>query len=112
MNGPAEFVSEPIHPDRATFDAGAMSRGLTGLPAGFTWRDRHYIVAALLDSWKHSEPEGHRPGGERYYRKHYYRVVVDSGETMTLYSLRRVKTGEKPKQRWWLYSIERRPRTF
>ncbi|MBN2562179.1 MAG: cytoplasmic protein [Phycisphaerae bacterium] len=102
-----EFVSEAITPDPGTFDAAAMARGQPGLPAGFTWRGRHYVIRELLESWKQTEAEGHRRGGERYYRKHYFRVWTDSGETMTIYAVRHVKPGENARRRWWLYSIDR-----
>ncbi|MCB9852314.1 MAG: cytoplasmic protein [Phycisphaerales bacterium] len=104
---PAEFVSEPVKPDFGTADAASMARGIPGLPTGFTWRDRHYAIRAVLSSWKRSESENHRPSGEKYYRKHYYKVSVDTGEVMTLYAVRHVKVGENPNQRWWLQSIER-----
>ncbi len=82
-----------------------MARGQPGLPSSFTWRDRHYEVVALLEDWKQSESENHARG-ERYYRKHFYRVRVDTGETMTLYAVRHVKHGESPRSRWWLYTVE------
>ena len=103
----SEFVSEAIVPDPGTAATGAMARGMPGLPRGFTWRERHYTIGEVLREWKHSEAEGHTPGGERYYRKHYFKVRVDTGEAMTLYCVRHVKPGENPKKRWWLYSIER-----
>ena len=102
-----EFVSEPITPDAGTFQPEAMARGQPGLPSGFTWRGRHYAIRELLDEWKHSEAYNHTPGGDRYYRKHYFRVRVDRGERMTLYAVRHVKPGENQRKRWWLYSIER-----
>lgn len=102
----AEFVSESICPDFGTASAGAMARGLAGLPAGFTWRGRHYRIRTLLSEWKHSEPCHHRSRGERYYRKHYFRVRVDTGETMTLYAVRHMKAGENPRRRWWLYRVD------
>jgi hypothetical protein len=100
-----EFVSEQIKPDPGTGDAAAMARGQPGLPSGFTWRDRHFAVRELLESWKQSEPCDHH-SGERYYRKHYFRIRTDGGEIMTLYALRHVKRGENPRSRWWLHTIE------
>ena len=100
-----EFVSEQIKPDAGTADAAAMSRGQPGLPTGFTWRGRHYAIRGLLESWKQSEPCDHH-SGERYYRKHFFRVVTDRGEIMTLYALRHVKLGQNPRSRWWLFKIE------
>ena len=101
-----EFVSEPITPQHGSFDASAMGRGEPGLPAGFTWRDRQYRIVKLLASWKHVEASDHA-GGDRYYRKHYFEVLTDSGERMTIYAVRHTKTGESRKKRWWLYSIDR-----
>jgi hypothetical protein len=101
-----DLVSELLKPDRASFDAAAMARGIPGLPTGFTWRERHYAVAELLESWKQSEPCDHH-SGERYYRKHFYRFRVDTGKVWTVYALRHVKRGENPRNRWWLYTIER-----
>lgn len=104
-----EFISEPIKTDPGTADASAMALGLSGLPTGFRWRDQHYAIVELLGEWKRSEAEGGRADGERYYRKHYYRIRVNTGEIMTLYFVRRVKLGESARQRWWLYSIKRGP---
>jgi hypothetical protein len=104
---PGGFVSEPIRPDAGTFQAEAMARGMPGLPSGFTWRKRHYTICELLAQWKQCEAYNHTPSGERYYRKHYFRVRVVSGETMTLYAVRHVKRGENPRKRWWLYSVDR-----
>lgn len=100
-----DFISEPIKPDRATGDAAAMSRGMAGLPTGFTWRDGHCLVGEVIESWKQSEPCDHH-SGERYYRKHFYRIRMDSGEVWTVYAVRHVKTGENPRRRWWLYTVE------
>ena len=100
-----EFVSENITPDAGTFDASAMGIGQPGLPTGFTWRDKHYAIVEVLDDWKVSEREFHRTG-EAYYRRHFWRVRVDSDQTMTLYVTRKAKRGESQKKRWWLYSVD------
>lgn len=109
MESNEELISEAITPDPATADASAMSRGEPGMPTGFTWRDRHYAIVAVLAEWKASEAWNHSPHGQRYYRKHFYRVRTDSGEVMTLYGLRHTKPGESRRKRWWLYTIEREP---
>ena len=106
MNAEREYISEAITPDPGTADTFAMARGLAGLPSGFTWRGQHYKLGSILKQWKCSEPEGHRQGAERYYRKHYFQVRVDSGQTMTLYVVRHTKSGEPPKRRWWLFTID------
>ncbi len=105
MTENTDFISEQIELDAGTFDTSAMAAGRPGLPSGFTWRERHYAIVEILSEWKSSEAEYHRRG-ERYYRKHYWRVRVDNGEIMTLYAARHVKPGENPKSRWWLYTME------
>ncbi len=100
-----EFISEPVCPDPGWFDTRAMAAGLAGLPRGFIWRGRRYRIIEVLSEWKRSEAEHHR-SGERYFRRHYYRVRVDEGRIMTLYVVRQVKSGENARRRWWLYSQE------
>ncbi len=101
-----DFISEPIVPDAGTFDVASLARGEPGMPAGFTWRETHYAITRLCDSWKESEAESHNSTSERYYRKRFFVVEVDDGSVMTLYALRHVKAGANQKQRWWLYTIQ------
>jgi hypothetical protein len=98
-----EFVSEAIDPVPGTFDAAAMSRGEPGLPRAFHWRGRRYDVAAVCSTWKSSS----RERGELYLRRHWYEVASSDGSRMTLYCERQTKNRNKPKARWWLYSIAR-----
>lgn len=98
---PEEFVSEAIVPVAGSFDASAMSRGEPGLPAQFTWRGKTYAVARLLSTWKSSTPER----GEMYLRRHWFRIETTTGKQMTLYCERQTKNRNKPKARWWLYTI-------
>ena len=84
----------------------AMARGEPGLPAGFSWGGRHYSIVDVVSEWKESEAWDHG-GGERYYRKRWFRVRVETGEVMTLYAVRHVKRGQSGRKRWWLYSVER-----
>jgi len=104
-----EFVSEPITPDAGTFDSTAMATGTPGLPTGFSWRDRHYQIGETLSAWKASESCTHG-SGERYLRKHFWKVRLGTGEIATLYALRKVKAGENTKRRWWLYTLEKSER--
>jgi hypothetical protein len=105
----AQFISEPVMPDAGTFDAASLARGEPGLPTGFTWRGTHYAITDCLESWKESVAENHAPGGERYYRKRFFRVRVSSGEIMTLYCLRHTgPSAGAQKKRWWLYTIDAR----
>lgn len=109
MTPSAELISEAVTPDAGTFDAAAMARGEPGLPSGFTWRGQRFAIVELLETWKQSEAWDHTAGGQRYYRKRFYRVRIDSGQIMTIYALRQTKPGENPRKRWWLYSIEGLP---
>lgn len=100
---PEEFVSEPITPAAGTGDIAAMARGEPGLPSRFAWREREYVITAVLKAWKSSAPEGGT--GRLYLRRHWYTVQTDAGLRMTLYCERQARNRRNPKARWWLYSI-------
>lgn len=102
-----EFVSEPLRPHRGTFSAGPMAQGLPGLPDGFDWRDAAYPIVEVLDFWKTSAAEGGRVDGERYLRRHYFRLRMGDGAVWTVYFTRQPLRGGAPRQRWFLYSISR-----
>ncbi len=104
----AEFISEPIRPEPGTFETAAMSTGLPGLPRGFTWRGVAYQVEEQLEAWKASAPEGGRPGGERYLRRHYFRLRISGGAIWTVYFVRQAPRSGSAKLRWFLYLVERR----
>ena len=99
----AQFISEPIQPVPGTGDARAMARGEPGLPARFIWRDRTYTVTEVMEAWKSSGPE-RGGGGEIYLRRHWHKVRVDTGETMTLYCERQARNRRRPQARWFLYT--------
>jgi hypothetical protein len=101
-----EFVSEPITPEAGTFDAGAMATGVPGLPRGFRWHGTTYQVAALLETWKATAPEGGRAGGEVYLRRHCFRLKMSDASTWTVYFTRQPLRGGSAKNRWFLYSVE------
>ena len=100
-----EFVSEPITPAAGTGDITAMGRGEPGLATRFTWRDREYVITAVLKAWKTSSPEGGT--GRLYLRRHWYTVETDAGPRMTLYCDRQTRSRRNPKARWWVYSVQR-----
>lgn len=102
-----DFISEPITPHKGAFDTAAMAAGTPGLPRGFTWRDEAYEIVAVLGSWKASGPEVGSFHGERYLRRHYSRLKMSDGTVWTVYFIRRTPQGSSPRQRWFLYSIER-----
>ena len=101
-----QLISEEIGPAPGTFDVADMGRGLPGLPAEFTWRSRPYRLAALLDKWKASGPEVGRLHGQRYLRRHYFRVRTTDGQTMVIYCQRHIASRSRAKARWCLYTIE------
>jgi phosphoribosylglycinamide formyltransferase-1 len=102
---PSSFVSEPILPVEASFDTGGMARGEPGLPRKFRWRKKEFIVAEVLERWKEHGDCRHG-SGERYVRKHGYRVRTAEGAVFRIYFQRSVGRGKLPKSRWWIHSIE------
>jgi hypothetical protein len=103
---PCSFVSEAIVPVDASFDTGGMAQGEPGLPQRFRWRKNEYAVAEVLERWKEHGDCRHG-SGERYVRKHGYRVRTTNGTAMNLYFQRSAGRGKLPaKSRWWIHSIE------
>jgi len=98
------FIGEPIRPVAGSGDAAAMAQGEPGLPSRFRWRDAEFEVAAVLDRWRETGPctSG---SGERYVRKHWWRLRTVSGEEMEIYCDRQPRRGRNPKARWWLFTV-------
>ena len=99
-----EFVSEPIKPVAGTFDTTPMTRGEPSLPGRFIWRDKKYTVAEVLQAWKELGP-CKSGGGEKYLRKHWFRIKTGTGREMTIYFERQPRSKSRNKMRWWLYTI-------
>lgn len=102
------FISEPIIPERGTFDTQLMRSGLASLPAAFDWRDRRYEVVECLSHAKVSSTEGARAQGELYLRRQEFVVRLDTGQIARLYVERQTRPGvsrEAAKKRWFLYTI-------
>jgi hypothetical protein len=100
------FISEQIVPVDASFDTTGMAQGEPGLPQKFRWRKREFIVAEVLERWKEHGDCRHG-SGERYVRKHGYRVRTMDGTVMRLYFQRSAGRGKlSGKSRWWIQSIE------
>lgn len=100
---PATFISEPLTPE-ASFDALAMSRGEPGLPAKFHWRGRELAVAEVLETWRDYGDCKHG-SGERYLRKHCFRIRTADGLVLRIY-FQRTFGRSRPAARWWLHSME------
>lgn len=104
-DGKEQFVSEPIEPEAGSMDSAAMSRGEPGLPRRFKWRGTLYEIADVEETWKTTGLSS----GERYLRRHWYRVLTGSGERMTIYCQRQVADRKKGRSRWWLYTLTPTP---
>ncbi len=100
---PATFISEPIVPV-GDFDPSAMSRGEPGLPPGFRWREREWTVAEVLESWREYGDCKHG-SGERYLRKHCFRLRTTDGSVLRIYFQRSFGRA-RATARWWLQSEE------
>jgi hypothetical protein len=103
---PISFISEPIVPLEASFDTSGMARGEPGLPRKFRWRKTEYIVAEVLEQGKDYGDCRHG-SGERYVRKHVYRVQTMEGPVLRIYFQRTFgKSRPTGRSRWWVYSVE------
>jgi phosphoribosylglycinamide formyltransferase-1 len=102
---PASFVSEPITPLGQSFDTSAMARGEPGLPQQFRWREKDFHLAEVLDHWKEHGPCANG-SGERYLRKHAYRVRTTDGSILQIYFQRSFGRGKfRLKSRWCIQTI-------
>ena len=105
---PTSFVSEPIVPLEASFDTRGMARGEPGLPQKFRWRKKEFVVATVLEQSK-GHGDCRHGSGERYVRKHSFRIRTTDGTVMNLYFQRSTGRGKLPANRWWIHSIESLP---
>ena len=97
------LVSEPLKPDRS-FDPVAMARGEPGLPEKFRWGKRDLVVAKVLERSKEYGDCSHG-SGERYVRKHVWRVRTADGLVARIH-FQRSFGKSRPSARWWLHSFE------
>lgn len=96
------FVGEPLTPLEVTFVSSSMAAGKPGLPERFTWKGGTFGVAEVLEEWKEAGDCRHG-SGERYLRKHWFRIKTTSGEEMKIYFERQARS--KGGSRWRLYTI-------
>lgn len=103
---PSSFISEPITPIDGSFDTMAMARGEPGLPHRFRWRKEEFLIIEVLEQWKDHGDCAHG-SGERYVRKHGYRVRVADGTIFRLHFQRSFGRGKfRTKDRWSVHSME------
>jgi phosphoribosylglycinamide formyltransferase-1 len=103
---PARFVSEPLTPLGGSFDTALMAQGEPGLPHRFRWRGQEWQVAAILEKWK-DHGDCRHGSGERYVRKHVYRVQTAEGPVLNIYFQRTFgKSRPGTLSRWWVHTME------
>ena len=100
---PAQFIGEPIQPVAETMDTARMSAGGPGLPREFRWKSRTIRIARVVRAWRETGPCRHG-SGEQYVRKHWFEVLTDAGESMSIYFERQPRSRSKG-NRWWLFTI-------
>lgn len=96
------FIGEGIKPEDVSFSAAPMATGRPGLPRSFSWRGKRYAVLAVVEEWKESGP-CHHGSGERYVRKHWFRIRTTDDLEMKLYFERQRRSSGG--SRWRLYSV-------
>ena len=100
---PARLISAPLVPDRS-FDVSSMASGAPGVPGKFHWGKSELVVAEILDRDKEYGDCTHG-SGERYLRKHVYRIRTADGLVARIYFLRSFGRA-RAAARWWLHSFE------
>lgn len=96
------FIGEAIVPEDTSFVVSPMTTGAPGLPQAFTWRDKKFSVAEILEQWKEAG-DCHHGSGERYIRKHWFRIRTTDGLEMKLYFERQRRSSGG--SRWRLYTL-------
>jgi len=100
----SRFVSEAIEPVvGGGLDTAALSAGEPSLPGAFRWRGELRQVAEVLGAGKGYGTEGF--SGEKYLRRHEWRLQMDDGTVWQVYFVRGGKRGSKA-ARWFLKAVE------
>ena len=77
------FIGEAITPEDMSFSVSPMAMGKPGLPRTFSWKGRRFSVIEVLEEWKESGNCRHG-SGERYVRKHWFRVRTTEDHVMSI----------------------------
>jgi phosphoribosylglycinamide formyltransferase-1 len=96
------FIGEAITPEDMSFSVSAMALGKPGLPRKFSWKGKGFSVMVVLEEWKECGNCRHG-SGERYVRKHWFRVRTTGDLEMRIYFERQGRSSGG--SRWRLYSI-------
>jgi hypothetical protein len=96
------FIGEAIQPEDVSFSTAAMATGKPGLPRSFSWKGGSFPILEVLEEWKEAG-DCHHGSGERYVRKHWFRVRTTENREMRIYFERQRRSSGG--SRWRLYSI-------
>jgi hypothetical protein len=99
-----QLVSEPLEVVLLEGSAGSVIPGAPLLPGTFRWRGTEHVVGELIEAWKETGPCTHG-SGERYVRKHWFRIRTTRGDEMKIYFERKPRTAREARKRWWLYTF-------
>ncbi|MEI8341282.1 MAG: DUF6504 family protein [Verrucomicrobiota bacterium] len=99
-----QLVSESIEPVMQGGSAGDVIPGAPVMPAKFLWRGTEHVVGVVIETWKETGACTHG-SGERYVRKHWFRIRTTRGDEMKIYFERKPRSGREVKKRWWLYTF-------
>jgi hypothetical protein len=98
------FIGEAIEPEDMSFSAASMALGKPGLPQGFSWNGGSFSVQEVLEEWKEAGDCRHG-SGERYVRKHWFRIKTTDQREMRIYFERQGRSSGG--SRWRLYSVRK-----
>jgi Domain of unknown function (DUF6504) len=96
------FVGEAIIPEDTSFSVSTMATGKPGIPRRFSWRGRTFSILEVLEEWKGFGDCRHG-SGERYVRKHWFRVRTTGDQEMSIYFERQRRSSGG--SRWRLYTV-------
>jgi len=96
------FIGEAITPEETSFSVESMAKGQPGLPKEFSWKGQRFSVLAVVEEWKECGDCRHG-SGERYVRKHWFRIRTTEDLEMKIYFERQRRSSGG--SRWRLYSI-------
>lgn len=96
------FIGEAIRPEDMSFSLSPMAMGKPGLPRKFSWKGRSFSVLEVLEEWKEAGDCRHG-SGERYVRKHWFRIRTTEDLEMRIYFERQRRSSGG--SRWRLYSL-------
>ena len=95
------FIGEAIKPEDMSFSVSSMAMGKPGLPQSFSWKGGRFSILEVLEEWKEAGACRHG-SGERYVRKHWFRIKTTEHREMSIYFERQGRSSGG--SRWRLYS--------